>query len=202
MMPFSNGRGNVVGKKANICSDCAHEKDSCYTHCYSDYDFFEPKSKPLKQTTIKHYNVGDDVFFMLPDASVKKGKIYDFIDNSDCYRIQSENNYYTVNAFDMIFCDSDFVGKKDDAGKLRYGLVPVRALEEVVRGLMDGVKNYGEGENWKRVENFKVRYVDANMRHMEKYRSGEMIDPKSGVHHLAHQICNALFLIEKDLSND
>ena len=86
-------------------------------------------------------------------------------------------------------------GRKDDSGKIRYSLVPPRALALVARVLTYGAERYG-AHNWERVENGRERYTDAVMRHVEAWRSGEKSDPDTGVHHLAHAVCCALFLVE------
>lgn len=88
-------------------------------------------------------------------------------------------------------------GRKDDQGKLRWGLLRkslVICLEAVIRVLMFGAKKYGD-ENWQRVENPKVRYRDALDRHLAEIDKGIMVDPDTGEHHYAHVATNALFLL-------
>lgn len=88
-------------------------------------------------------------------------------------------------------------GRKDDQGKLRWGLLRkslVVCLEAVIRVLMFGAKKYGD-ENWQRVENPKVRYRDALDRHLAEIDKGVMVDPDTGEHHMAHVATNALFLL-------
>lgn len=85
-------------------------------------------------------------------------------------------------------------GRKDDAGKLRYDLVPVDAFANVVKVLTVGAKDYGDN-NWREVSPFEDRYYAALMRHLESWRAGEITDPKSGLPHLAHAACNVLFLL-------
>ncbi len=86
-------------------------------------------------------------------------------------------------------------GTKHDKDKLRWTLLPMRELEEVVRVLNHGADKYG-ANNWKKVE--IDRYMDALMRHMAAYLQGEEVDPDSGLHHMAHVACNALFIMDKD----
>lgn len=88
-------------------------------------------------------------------------------------------------------------GKKNDSAKLRYDLLPVEALREVVRVLTFGAGKYSDN-NWRFVTP-SSRYVAAAMRHGEAYRGGEMLDDETGAHHLAHQVCCDLFLIQLDL---
>lgn len=90
-------------------------------------------------------------------------------------------------------------GRKNDAGKLRYDLIPAKAWQEVVKAITYGASEYGDN-NWKRVPNGRQRFYAADMRHTEKWRIGEEIyDPESKAHHLACSITNLLFILEKEL---
>lgn len=86
---------------------------------------------------------------------------------------------------------SDFV--KADSGKLQWSLLPFEELEDVVRVLMLGAKKYTP-DNWKKCDNV-TRYKDALMRHVISYVSGDITDEESGLSHLAHAVCNCLFLM-------
>jgi len=97
--------------------------------------------------------------------------------------------------------DDNKPGRKDDAGKLRYSLIPARALEAVAAVLTYGAERYGAW-NWTRVENAHERYQDAAFRHQEARRKGEMHDPESGLPHLAHAVACLLFRLELDLAKD
>lgn len=88
-------------------------------------------------------------------------------------------------------------GRKDDAGKLRYSLLPVAPLRRVVEVLEFGARKYGVG-NWMKVPDGRVRYTDALMRHVEAWRGGELLDPETKLPHLAHAICCALFILWLD----
>ena len=85
-------------------------------------------------------------------------------------------------------------GPKYDDGKLRYSLIPPIALKGLAEVLTFGAEKY-EPNSWQRVENAKVRYLDALYRHLEAFRSGEIIDPESNLHHLKHALCNVTFLL-------
>lgn len=88
-------------------------------------------------------------------------------------------------------------GRKDDAGKLRWGLLRKSmtiCLEAVIRVLMFGAGKYGD-ENWKLVSNPLVRYRDALDRHLAEIDKGIMVDPDTGEHHMTHVVTNALFLL-------
>lgn len=94
-------------------------------------------------------------------------------------------------------------GLKYDQGKPRWSLMPFNALREVLGVLEYGARKY-KPNNWLLVENPTGRYSDALMRHVCAYMGGEDVDPESGLHHLAHAVCNALFLLhfESDRQRD
>lgn len=85
-------------------------------------------------------------------------------------------------------------GRKDDTGKARYDLIPVNALREVAGVLGYGCRRYG-ANNWRSVPGARARYTAAALRHFEAWRGGEIKDPESGYPHLAHVVCNVLFLL-------
>ena len=91
-------------------------------------------------------------------------------------------------------------GAKADTGKLRYDLLPPAAVRELVRVLTYGAEKYSPN-GWQQVPDAKARYTAALMRHFEALRAGEFFDPESGLPHLAHVLCNAVFLFEIALGN-
>lgn len=90
-------------------------------------------------------------------------------------------------------------GLKHDAGKVRPSLLiegMPRALLRVADVLTFGAEKY-EAHSWQHVENGRERYTDAKLRHMFAEAKGEPADAESHIEHLAHEICNSLFLLEK-----
>ena len=87
------------------------------------------------------------------------------------------------------------IGKKNDAGKPRWRLLPWHAVQKVVDVLGFGAKKYGD-DNWRKVDNAQDRYFDAALRHLVAWRNGEDLDPESGLPRLAHASCCILFLID------
>ena len=83
---------------------------------------------------------------------------------------------------------------KFDTDKLRYDLMPVLAEEEVVAVLTKGAKKY-KPNNWRKVDD-RDRYIAAAYRHMAAHRKGELLDPETGLMHLAHAATNLLFIVE------
>jgi hypothetical protein len=89
-------------------------------------------------------------------------------------------------------------GEKHDQGKARYDLLPFKALEEVVLVLTFGANKYAP-DGWRQVPNHKPRYFAACLRHLVAwFFKGEIRDPESGLHHLAHAACCVLFMLELD----
>lgn len=89
-------------------------------------------------------------------------------------------------------------GIKFDSKKARPTLLlksMPNAVQEVIDVLELGARKYAP-DNWKKVEN--ERYHDAMLRHVLSYLAGETHDPETSKHHLAHAVCNMLFLIEKE----
>jgi hypothetical protein len=84
-------------------------------------------------------------------------------------------------------------GRKDDAGKPRWSLLPWAEVEDVVRVLTEGARIYADN-NWQIVEDARERYFSAAHRHLVAWHQGERFDPKSKLPHLAHAACNLLFL--------
>lgn len=92
-------------------------------------------------------------------------------------------------------------GLKYDIEKLRWDLLPIECVEDIVKILTFGAKKYAPN-NWQVVENAEERYYAALLRHLSAWRQGEKVDPESGLSHLAHILCNVTFLLwfEKDKS--
>ena len=89
-------------------------------------------------------------------------------------------------------------GRKYDGGKLEYGLVPPLALKSLAEVLTFGAQKY-DRDNWQKVPDSKRRYFDAMQRHTWAWKEGEIFDPESGLHHLAHAMCCLMFLYEHDV---
>jgi hypothetical protein len=84
-------------------------------------------------------------------------------------------------------------GVKHDSGKPRWDLVPWAEMQDVVQVLTFGAHKYG-ANNWKYVPEAQERYFAAALRHLVAWKSGEVLDPESGLPHLAHAVSSLLFL--------
>lgn len=85
-------------------------------------------------------------------------------------------------------------GTKYDGAKLRYDLLPMGPLDQVVKVLTYGALKYAP-DNWQQVPDAKNRYYAAAMRHLSAWKQGEANDSESDVSHLAHAACCMLFLL-------
>jgi len=84
-------------------------------------------------------------------------------------------------------------GTKVDDGKLPWELLPEDAIEEVVKVLQFGAKKYAP-RNWEKGIAFG-RLYGAIRRHGVAWFRGEDNDPETGLSHLAHLACEALFAL-------
>lgn len=85
-----------------------------------------------------------------------------------------------------------FDGDKDEPSLLMNGCA--LAVAGVVKVLSFGFKKYKQRGGWKTVPEAPRRYKDALYRHLQKIEEGELIDPESGLPHIDHVACNAMFL--------
>lgn len=98
--------------------------------------------------------------------------------------------------------DAKEIGRKFDKEKLRFSLLPIESIEEVLKVLEFGAKKY-DVDNWKFVDNAQERYYDAALRHqILGSASGEADDPETGYKHTAHAICCLLFKLWFELKED
>ena len=84
-------------------------------------------------------------------------------------------------------------GLKYDGQKNRLDLIQWSFINDIGHVLTFGALKYAPN-NWQLVENGADRYFAAAMRHLLAYRSGERVDPESGLSHLSHAATNLMFL--------
>lgn len=77
-------------------------------------------------------------------------------------------------------------------GKCSWGLVDFQSLEDMVKVLEFGAKKY-DAHNWKKGMPI-VEVMESMLRHSFAFLNGEDNDPESGLSHLGHIQCNAMFL--------
>lgn len=86
---------------------------------------------------------------------------------------------------------------KREAGatKTPLGLIPPVAMEEQAWVHKLGADKYGAW-NWRETQVLASTYINATLRHLNSWRSGEDIDPESGRSHLGHIMANAAILLD------
>ncbi len=84
-------------------------------------------------------------------------------------------------------------GLRFNSGKLRYSLVSPVALRMLVEVLEFGAKKY-DSHNWAKGMDWEAQTMDSMMRHIQAWRAGEDNDPETGLPHVSHILCNAMFL--------
>jgi len=84
-------------------------------------------------------------------------------------------------------------GVKFDANKPRMDLLDAHAITQLAQVLTFGAQKY-EAHNWRRGIS-KSRLIAAALRHLFAYLGGEDKDPESGLSHVAHAMCCAMFLL-------
>ena len=77
-------------------------------------------------------------------------------------------------------------------GKVEWSLVDYKSLEPMVRVLEYGVQKYARN-NWKKGMP-ATQIIESMLRHTYKLLEGELVDPESGIEHIGHIQCNAMFL--------
>lgn len=95
----------------------------------------------------------------------------------------------------------DGSGKDDRAdGKLRWDLLPLAEIEDIVRVYTEGAKKYA-GNSWQDIPDGFNRYLGATMRHLVAYTKGERFDSDTGCMHLAQVVWNAIAMLYYDKHN-
>lgn len=84
--------------------------------------------------------------------------------------------------------------------KLRWDLLPIETVENLVKVYSFGVEKYSEN-SWQNLPNFWERYKAALLRHLCALEKGELIDSESGLPHTSHLMWNAVAL-DWGLSHD
>lgn len=81
--------------------------------------------------------------------------------------------------------------------KLRWDLLPMEEIEDIVRVYHAGAKKYGPN-TWQDLDDGFERYRAATFRHMMAYLKGERMDKETNVHHLAAVAWNVITMLWYD----
>lgn len=81
--------------------------------------------------------------------------------------------------------------------KLRWDLLPMEEIEDIVKVYHAGAKKYGSN-NWQNLDNGFERYRAAMFRHLMEYMKGERVDSDTGCFHLAQCAWNCIAMLWYD----
>ena len=86
--------------------------------------------------------------------------------------------------------------KKNDRldDKLRWELLPLEDIEDIVKVYTEGAKKYGP-DRWQNLPDGIRRYKAALLRHLVEFDKGNEIDEETGCRHLAQVCWNAIAML-------
>ena len=89
---------------------------------------------------------------------------------------------------------------KNDSKKNRLELIDPKFINGIGAVLTFGAEKY-KANNWKKATSLadRERVRGGMLRHLMAYSSGELTDPETGLHHLYHLSCGAMFLTYHDM---
>ena len=85
--------------------------------------------------------------------------------------------------------------------KLRWDLLPLELIEEVVKVYTAGAEKYGENR-WQNLPNGYQRYKAAMLRHLVEHEKGNIFDSETGSRHLAQMIWNGIAMLHASMQNN
>jgi hypothetical protein len=130
------------------------------------------------------------------------GRIWVWVGARGYYETAGEKSEYDIVGYAKMTPNN--VGIKYDSEKPRpYTLLQslAKSLNGIIKVLEYGAKKY-DVDNWKRVEPLEQKYMDALTRHYLAILNGEELDAESGLPHIDHLICNAMFVSQRKKEKD
>lgn len=111
-----------------------------------------------------------------------------------------ENQADKMAAFKQGAASEDVIEKfkKNDQGKLRWDLMPVEAMEEVIKVFGFGATKYGDF-NWQKNDAELMRLSASVDRHHNDWKKGRKLDHESGLYELAHMVTTGLMLLHHEV---
>lgn len=85
-------------------------------------------------------------------------------------------------------------GMKYDSDKLRWDLLPLKEIEDIVKVYTEGAKKYAPN-SWQNLPDGYDRYKAAMFRHLVEFEKGNEIDEETGCLHLAQVAWNAIAML-------
>lgn len=87
--------------------------------------------------------------------------------------------------------DNKIIGRFNQ-GKMQWTMMDFKSMEPMIQVLMYGAKKY-DRDNWKKACPKKLDLLDSLERHFVGLVAGESVDQESGLPHIGHLMCNAMF---------
>ena len=78
--------------------------------------------------------------------------------------------------------------------KLRWDLLPLAEIEDIVKVYTAGANKYGENR-WQNLDNGIKRYKGALLRHLVEFENGNEMDEDTQCKHLAQVAWNAIAML-------
>lgn len=188
------------------------------TTCYFNPGNVEPAEDDLREPEIVDYSgftleVRDPVrihgdtsgsVYYIAELNLVDGDWYAKLKDKD----DRNHGFFNTSSLELVLdsannlCGKDGSGKDDRAdGKPRWELLPLDAIEEIVRVYTMGAGKYAD-DAWKTIPDAHRRYLAALFRHIAAYERGERKDKESGLSHLAHAAWNAIAILWLDMHGD
>ena len=111
-----------------------------------------------------------------------------YVENVDGQNVTTEWNGFTLNKIEIK------ESLKYDNEKLRWDLLPLEDIEDVVKVYTEGAKKYVPN-SWQNLTDGYNRYKAAMFRHLLEYEKGNIIDEETGCKHLAQVVWNAIAML-------
>lgn len=152
---------------------------------------------------------GDKIRFVSKDGPYKFGEmlvvsIADPNDSDDSsffirFKDQEEAGFWSYpdpNFFELVER-----GVKYDSEKIRFDLIPPECEAMIAAVLTIGSLKYS-ANNWQKIEDIQTRYFNAESRHMNAKRLGEVFDPETGLPHSAQAVVSLIFILWEDIKDN
>lgn len=161
------------------------------------YDGFSLK---VGDAVKRHGDTSGSVYY-ITELNLVNRNWYAKLKDKDDYN----HGFFNTSELEMVMdsanniCGKDGSGKDDRAdGKPRWELLPLDAIEEIVKVYTMGAEKYAD-DAWKTIPDAHRRYLAALFRHVAAYERGERLDKESGYSHLAHAAWNAIAILWLDI---
>jgi len=128
------------------------------------------------------------------DTLFEEARVVTTIPSPEVAQPAEDREEFVFYEYDPVRHTSVHGGVKDNVNKPRLDLIPTLPLFRAGEVLSFGARKY-KPHNWRLGLSWLETYGSLQ-RHLMAWLDGEDIDRESGYHHLAHAVCQMLFLAE------